>query len=243
MIAANVLHAAAENDVKKLMFLGSSCIYPKLAPQPISEKALLSGPLEPTNEGYALAKIAGLKLCEKYNQQYGKCFISVMPTNLYGPGDNFHPEHSHVIPGMMRRFHEAKMRNDPEVVVWGSGNPRREFLYVDDFAEASLLVMENYESPETINIGVGTDNTIRELAELMKKVVGYPGALHFDTSKPDGTPRKMLDVTKLFDLGWRPKTHLEEGLAKSYRWALDNKALDTPKSTGSHPASERRTGV
>lgn len=222
MISANVIHAAARFDVKKLLYLGSSCIYPKLAPQPISEDALLSGPLEPTNEGYAIAKIAGLKLCEKYNRQYGKCFVSVMPTNMYGPNDNFHPEGSHVIPGMMRRFHEAQLQGAPYVTVWGTGEPKREFLYVDDFAEASLMVMESYDNPATLNVGTGQDVTIRELAHLMKEVVGYQGEIRFDTSKPDGTPRKVLDVSRVRALGWEPQICLRDGLAMAYRWALEN---------------------
>lgn len=222
MISANVIHAAARFDVKKLMYLGSSCIYPKFAPQPISEDALLSGALEPTNEGYAIAKIAGLKLCEKYNRQYGKCFVSVMPTNMYGPNDNFHPEGSHVIPGMMRRFHEAKLQGAPYVTVWGTGEPKREFLYVDDFAEGALRVMECYDNPSTLNIGTGQDVTIRELAHLMREVVGYQGEIRFDTSKPDGTPRKVLDVTRVRSLGWEPQVSLRDGLAMAYCWALEN---------------------
>jgi GDP-L-fucose synthase len=225
MIAANVIHAAAQCDVQKLMYLGSSCIYPKFSPQPIREESLLSGPLEPTNEGYAIAKIAGLKLCEKFHQQYGKPFISVMPTNMYGPFDNFHPERSHVVPGMMRRFHEAKLTRAPYVTVWGSGEPRREFLYSDDFAEAALVVMERYDQPGTLNIGTGQDVTIRELAYLMKEVVGFQGEIRFDTSKPDGTPRKVLDVSKVKALGWEPKVTLSNGLALAYQWAVENGAL------------------
>jgi len=221
MISANVIHASAEYGVKKLLYLGSSCIYPKLAPQPIREESLLSGPLEPTNEGYALAKIAGLKLCEKYHQQYGKHFISVMPTNLYGPNDNYHPSHSHVIPGMMRRFHEAKMTNQPEVVIWGTGTPRREFLFVDDLAEATLVLMERYDEPHTINVGTGQDCSILELAQLMKEVVGFPGTIGLDPTRPDGTPRKLLDVSRITALGWRPTHHLRDGLAEAYRSALD----------------------
>jgi GDP-L-fucose synthase len=226
MIGANVIHSAARHGVKKLMYLGSSCIYPKMAPQPIPESALLSGPLEPTNEGYALAKIAGLKLCEKYNLQYGKKFISVMPTNMYGPFDNFHPEHSHVIPGMMRRFHEAKRERSPSVTVWGSGTPKREFLFADDFAAAALLVMESYDGPDTINVGTGQDVTIRELAMQMKEVVGFSGEVCFDLSKPDGTPRKVLDVSKVRSLGWEPTVSLREGLERAYRWALEAGALE-----------------
>ncbi len=226
MIAGNILHAAAENGVKKLLYLGSSCIYPKMAPQPIKEEYLLSGPLEPTNEGYALSKIAGLKLCEKYQVQYGKRFISAMPTNLYGPGDNFHPEHSHVIPAMMRRFHEAKIANAPEVVIWGSGKPRREFLYIDDLAEALRLLMERYEEPTTINVGTGEDCTIAELAELVSKTVGYRGRIVYDSSKPDGTPRKMLDISRIKAFGWRPQVSLEDGLRTTYEWVLENKAFE-----------------
>lgn len=226
LTAFNTIHAAAENGVKKLLFLGSSCIYPKLAPQPITEDALLTGPLEPTNEGYALAKIAGLKLCEKYHTQYGRSFISVMPTNLYGPGDNFHPEHSHVIPGMMRRFHEAKLGDKPEVVIWGTGSPRREFLHVDDLAEALYILMERYDEPKTINIGTGQDLTIGELAQTMKEAVGYKGQITFDRTKPDGTPRKMLDVSRMFALGWAPKISLRDGLPSTYRWALENGRLE-----------------
>jgi GDP-L-fucose synthase len=236
MISANVIHAAARFEVKKLLYLGSSCIYPKLAPQPISEDALLSGPLEPTNEGYAIAKIAGLKLCEKYNRQYGKCFVSVMPTNMYGPNDNFHPEGSHVIPGMMRRFHEARSQGAPYVTVWGTGEPKREFLYVDDFAEASLMVMECYDNPGTLNVGTGEDVSIRDLAYLMREVVGYQGEIRFDTSKPDGTPRKVLDVSRVRALGWEPQVSLRDGLEMAYRWALNNGSF-------SHSHTESGRGV
>jgi GDP-L-fucose synthase len=221
----NMIHAAADYGVNKLLYLGSSCIYPKLAPQPIRESALLSGPLEPTNEGYALAKIAGLKLCEKYFQQYNKCFVSVMPTNLYGPGDNFHPEHSHVVPGLMRRFHNAKVQKLPEVVIWGTGTAKREFLYIEDLAEALYVIMQEYNEPETINVGTGKDLTIMELAELIKNTVGYKGAIKTDPSKPDGTPRKMLDVSKIAALGWRPRYSLADGLALSYKWALESGVL------------------
>ncbi len=227
MISANVIQAAAEYDVQKLLYLGSSCIYPKFATQPITEESLLAGPLEPTNEGYAIAKIAGLKLCEKFNQQYGKKFVSVMPTNMYGPQDNFHPEHSHVIPGMMRRFHEAKVSGAPVVTVWGSGSPRREFLSSDDFAEAALVVMEKYDEPATLNVGTGEDVTIRELAEILRDVVQYRGEIRFDTSKPDGTPRKVLDVSKIKALGWSPRVSLVQGLADAYRWAVQNGAFDS----------------
>jgi GDP-L-fucose synthase len=232
MIAANVIHAASANGVEKLLFLGSSCIYPKHAPQPMKEEHLLTGPLEPTNEGYAIAKIAGLKLCEKYNQQYGRRFISAMPTNLYGPNDNFHPEGSHVIPGMMRRFHEAKSRGDEAVTIWGSGTPRREFLHVDDLASALVTLMLKYEEPQTINVGSGEEVTIRELAELMKEVVGFEGGIELDTSKPDGTPRKLLDSSRLMSLGWKPEVRLQEGLAATYAWAVGEGALGTPGAGG-----------
>jgi GDP-L-fucose synthase len=225
MISANVIQAAAEFGVKKLLYLGSSCIYPKFSPQPIPEEALLSGPLEPTNEGYAIAKIAGLKMCEKFYQQYGKCFVSVMPTNMYGPNDNYHPDHSHVIPGMMRRFHEAARTGAASVTVWGTGSPRREFLYSDDFAEAALTVMENYDQPEFLNVGTGEDVTIKELAYTMAKVVGFKGEVIFDSSKPDGTPRKVLDVSKVKTLGWEPQISLEVGLKLAYEWALQADAF------------------
>lgn len=221
-IASHLIHASAKYDVEKLLFLGSSCIYPKLAPQPIQESSLLTGPLEPTNEGYAIAKIAGLKLCEMYCRQYGKNFISAMPTNLYGPGDNFHPELSHVIPGMMRRFHQAKITQAKEVLVWGSGKPRREFLYVDDLARACYWLMQNYNEPGTINVGTGVDQTIRELAELMSEIVGFKGRIAYDSSKPDGTPRKVLDVSRIKTRGWEPKMTLKDGLAATYAWALSS---------------------
>jgi len=227
VIATNVLHAAAVSGVEKLLFLGSSCIYPKLAPQPIREEYLLSGPLEPTNEAYAIAKIAGLKLCQYYQTQSGKRFISAMPTNLYGPGDNFDPLASHVIPGMMRRFHEAKVRGEEEVVVWGTGTPRREFLHADDLADALYLLMQRYESPETINVGTGVDVTIAELAGLMKDVTGFTGRLRFDTSKPDGTPRKLLDVSRIGALGWTPRVALRQGLTSVYEWAVANAVFDS----------------
>ena len=220
--AANVIHAAAENNTEKLLFLGSSCVYPKMAPQPIREEYLLSSSLEPTNEGYAIAKIAGLKMCEKYAEQYGKRFISAMPTNLYGPNDNFHPDHSHVIPGMMRRFHLAKKNQDKTIAVWGTGNPRREFLFVDDLAKALLMLMNSYEDRTTVNVGTGVDVTIRELAEVMASVVGFDGDIVFDTSKPDGTPRKVLDVSKIKSLGWSATTELKQGLTVAYQWAVDN---------------------
>jgi GDP-L-fucose synthase len=225
IIAANVIHAAATFDTEKLLFLGSSCVYPKMAPQPIREEYLLTSSLEPTNEGYAIAKIAGLKLCEKYAEQYGKRFISAMPTNLYGPNDNFHPDRSHVIPGMMRRFHAAKINGDQTISVWGTGNPKREFLFVDDLAAGLLLLMENYEEKSTINIGTGTDITIRELAEVMAEVVDFKGEIIFDTTKPDGTPRKVLDVSKIKSLGWLPKVDLKNGLAVAYQWAVSNQKI------------------
>ncbi len=221
VIATNVIGAAADVNTPKLLFLGSSCIYPRLAPQPIREDSLLSGPLEPTNEGYAIAKIAGLKLCEMMNRQYKRRFVSAMPTNLYGSHDNFHPEGSHVIPGMMRRFHEAKVANAADVVVWGTGTPRREFLYVDDLADALYELMVRYEEPTTINVGTGEDVTIAALAETMARVVGFRGRVAFDTSKPDGTPRKVLDVSKIRAFGWSAKTPFEDGLRRTYAWALE----------------------
>jgi GDP-L-fucose synthase len=220
VIQSNVIDAAYRNGVQKLLFLGSSCIYPKHAPQPMPESCLLTGPLEPTNEWYAIAKIAGLKMCQAYRRQYGFNAISVMPTNLYGPGDNFNLENSHVLPALIRKFHEAKARGDAEVVVWGTGTPRREFLHADDFADACLFLMERYESEELINVGWGEDLSIRELADLVRDVVGYSGALRFDASKPDGTPRKLLDVTRLSALGWRPRIRLREGVIASYDWFL-----------------------
>ena len=215
-IEANVIHAAYLSGVKKLMFLGSSCIYPRLAPQPIKEEYLLTGPLEPTNEPYAIAKIAGIKLCEAYRAQYGCHFISVMPTNLYGINDNFDLETSHVLPALLRKFHEARVRGIPEVVVWGTGKPRREFLYVDDLADACLYLMNLEEEPNLVNIGTGEDISIAELAELIRQIVGYQGNIVYDTSKPDGTPRKLLDVSLLHRLGWHHRTSLEEGIRKVY---------------------------
>ena len=221
MIEANIIHAAYNNCVKKLLFLGSSCIYPKLAPQPLKEEYLLSGSLEETNEAYAIAKITGIRLCKHYNQQYGTNFISVMPTNLYGPNDNFDLETSHVMPALIRKFHEAKVNNEPEVVVWGTGKPLREFMHVDDMADACAYLMENFdysEIGEFVNIGVGKDITIRELAELIKGVVGFGGEIRYNTSKPDGTPQKLLDVTRLNGLGWKAKISLKDGIRKTYEW-------------------------
>ena len=228
VIATNVIHAAAECGVEKLLFLGSSCIYPRNAAQPMREEALLTGPLEPTNEGYAIAKIAGLKLCEHYHRQYGKRFIAAMPTNLYGPNDNFHPHRSHVIPGMMRRFHEAAAAGKGEVVVWGSGTPRRDFLHVDDLADALYLLMQKYEEPLFVNIGTGGDCTIAELAGTMAEVVGFEGSIGFDRSRPDGTPRKLLDVSRIHALGWRARIALPDGLRHTYRWALDHDVFAAP---------------
>ena len=222
LIQTHVLHEAWQAGVKKLLFLGSSCIYPKLAPQPIPESALLTGELEPTNDAYALAKIAGIQLCKAYRKQYGANFIAVMPTNLYGPHDNFHPEHSHVLPALLRRFHEAQRDGLKEVTVWGSGTPKREFLHSDDLASACLFLMEHYDSPEIINIGWGQDCTIRELAEMIAETVGYTGTLKWDDSRPDGTPRKVLDNRKLSVLGWEPKISLQEGLRLTYHWYLEN---------------------
>jgi GDP-L-fucose synthase len=223
-IQNNVIHAAYENGARKLLFLGSSCIYPKFAPQPIPETALLSGPLEPTNEAYAIAKIAGIKLCQAYAREYGANFISVMPTNLYGPNDNFDLETSHVLAALLRKAHEAKTRKDRKLTVWGSGKPRREFLHVDDLASACLLLLEKYDSSEIINVGCGEDISVRELAELICEVVGFDGDLIWDASKPDGTPRKLLDVTKLRALGWKPSIPLRDGIARTYEWFLANYA-------------------
>ena len=221
-IQNNVIHAAYENSARKLLFLGSSCIYPKFAPQPIPETALLSGPLEPTNEAYAIAKIAGIKLCQAYAREHGANFISVMPTNLYGPNDNFDLETSHVLAALLRKAHEAKTRKDWKLVAWGSGKPRREFLHVDDLASACLLLLEKYDSPEIINIGSGEDVTIRELAELIRDVVGFEGELAWDKTKPDGTPRKLLDVSRIRAVGWQPTIPLRKGVAQTYEWFLAN---------------------
>jgi len=223
-IQNNAIRSAFQTGVGKFLFLGSSCIYPKLAPQPISETALLTGPLEPTNEAYAIAKIAGVKLCQAYARAYGANFISVMPTNLYGPNDNFDLETSHVLAALLRKAHEAKTQNQKELAVWGTGEPRREFLHVDDLAAACLLLLEKYDSPEIINIGCGEDVTIRELAELICDVVGFRGELAWDKTKPDGTPRKLLDVTRIRELGWNPTIPLREGIAHAYDWFLANRA-------------------
>lgn len=232
MIESNIIHSAHKVGIQKLLFLGSSCIYPKFADQPIKESALLTGILEPTNEPYAIAKIAGIKLCESYNRQYGRDYRSIMPTNLYGINDNFHPENSHVIPALMRRFHEAKESGAPEVIVWGTGTPMREFLYVDDMAAASVYVMEledkiyqEHTQPmlSHINVGTGVDCSIREMAETMASVVGYQGKIVFDATKPDGTPRKLMDVTRLKNLGWEYRYSLYEGLSLTYQWFLENK--------------------
>src|SRR5450432_1382122 len=221
IIATNVIHAAHLNGAEKLMFLGSSCIYPKLAPQPLREDSMLTGPLEPTNEPYATAKIAGIKMVEAYRSQFGSDFISVMPTNLYGPGDNYHPEYSHVVAALIRRFHEAKVSGASRVAVWGTGTPRREFLYVDDLADACIHLMKNYSSDELVNIGIGEDITIAEFARVVAATVGYAGEISFDTSRPDGTPRKLLDVRRLAGLGWRARTPLEEGIKLAYQAYLD----------------------
>ena len=231
MIECNIIHSAHLVGIKKLLFLGSSCIYPKLAEQPMTEAALLTGLLEPTNEPYAVAKIAGIKLCESYNRQYGRDYRSVMPTNLYGMNDNFHPQNSHVIPALIRRFHEAKLANAEEVVAWGTGTPMREFLYVDEMAAASIYVMDlsteiyqQHTQPmlSHINVGTGVDCTIRELVETVAKVVGYQGRIVFDASKPDGAPRKLMDVSRLKQLGWQAQVSLEQGLQQTYQWFLQN---------------------
>jgi GDP-L-fucose synthase len=228
MIESNIIHSAYKNNVQKLVFLGSSCIYPKLAPQPLKEEYLLSGYLEYTNEPYAIAKIAGIKLCENYYRQYGSNFLSAMPTNLYGFNDNFNLNTSHVLPALMRKFHEAKINSQPEVMVWGSGTPKREFLFVDDLAEAIVFLLEKvnandlYQTGITqINIGMGKDLTINELAELIAEVIGFKGKIVYDSSKPDGTPRKLLDVTRINNLGWRAKTDLKTGIQKTYQWYLE----------------------
>ncbi len=237
-IQTNIIHAAYKSGVKRLLFLGSSCIYPKLAPQPMKEEHLLTGPLEPTNRPYALAKIAGIEMCWSYNRQYKTQFLAVMPTNLYGPGDNYHPQNSHVIPALLRKFHEAKLTNSPTVTVWGTGTPRREFMYSEDMADACVFLMGLEDAkfvpllgqdrseglPPLVNIGVGEDLTIAELAGLVKKVTGYVGEIVFDTGKPDGTPRKLLDVSRLSALGWKPLMHLEPGLRSAYEWFIHYEA-------------------
>jgi len=224
MIAANVINAAHEAGVDRLVYLGSSCIYPKFAPQPIREDALLTGPLEPTNEWYAMAKIAGIKLCQAYRKQYGRRYISVMPCNLYGPGDNFDLATSHVLPALMRKFHEAKTAGKPEVVVWGSGSPLREFLHVDDLARGVIACLDGYDGYEHINCGAGTEVSILELARIIQEAVGYQGKIVFDASKPDGTPRKIMDSTRIAELGWRPRMTLAEGIARTYQWFLQHRA-------------------
>ena len=224
MIEANIIHSAYKAGVKKLLFLGSSCIYPKLCAQPMKEEYLLTGALEPTNEPYAIAKIAGLKLCEAYCQQYGVDFISAMPTNLYGINDNFDLANSHVLPALLRKFHEAKVNGAPSVEVWGDGSALREFLFVDDLADALLFLLENYSDPTFVNVGTGKEISIKELAMTIKSVVGYTGDIHFDTTKPNGTPRKLLDVSKLSELGWTAKTDLRTGIEKTYRWFVENQA-------------------
>ena len=221
-IQNNLIEAAADFGTRKLLFLGSSCIYPKMAPQPISEDSLLTGPLEPTNDAYAIAKIAGIKLCQSYAREYGKNFISGMPTNLYGPHDNYDLHNSHVLPAFIRKVHEAKQAGAKSITVWGTGTPRREFLHTDDLADACLFLLENYDQPDLINIGCGEDVTIRELAETVCDVLGFDGSLEFDASKPDGTPRKLLDISKIKSLGWSPKIPLRDGIADAYRWFARN---------------------
>jgi len=223
-IQNNLIEAAADHGTRKLLFLGSSCIYPKLAPQPISEDSLLTGPLEPTNDAYALAKIAGIKLCQSYARQYGKNFLSAMPTNLYGPHDNYDLRNSHVLPALIRKVHEAKQAGAQSITVWGSGTPRREFLHTDDLAGACLFLLEHYDQPDLINIGCGEDVTIRELAETVCDVLDFKGTLEFDPTKPDGTPRKLLDISKIKALGWSPKIPLREGIADAYRWFVENQS-------------------
>lgn len=222
MIQTNVIDASYRNNVTKLLFLGSTCIYPKLAPQPLKEEYLLTGPLEPTNDAYALAKISGIKMCQSYNKQYGTTYISAMPTNLYGENDNFDLQSSHVLPALMRKFHEAKEENKASVEIWGTGTPKREFLYSDDLADACLFLMQHYNDDEIVNIGVGEDVTIRELAETIKDVVGFEGELTFDTSKPDGTPRKLVDTSKINGLGWSANVDLQDGVQRAYNWYLEN---------------------
>lgn len=223
MITVNVIHAAYSYGVKKLLYLGSGCIYPKLAEQPIGEESLLTGAIEPTNEGYALAKIAGIRMCEYYNREYGTDYISCIPANAYGPGDNYDPEASHVVPALIRKAHEAKVRNDDEMIMWGTGNPIREFIYIDDIADACVFLMNHYTGNETINIGTGTEYTIRELTEKVNDVVGFRGKIVNDLSKPDGAPRKLLDSTRIFEMGWRPKISFDEGIRYTYQDFLTNK--------------------
>lgn len=221
-IQNHIIHSAYVSGVKKLVFLGSSCIYPKLCPQPIKEEYLLTGPLEPTNDAYAVAKIAGIMMCQSYNKQYGTDYISLMPTNLYGPNDNFDLQSSHVLPALIRKFHEAKENSSPTVTLWGTGSPMREFLHVDDLADATLYLMNNYDESEIVNIGTGEDVSIKELAELIRDIVGYTGDIEWDTEKPDGTPRKLLDVSRLHQLGWRHQRPLSDGIKDTYQWYLDN---------------------
>ena len=232
MIETNVIDAAYRTNVQKLLFLGSTCIYPRLSPQPINEKSLLTGPLEPTNEWYAIAKIAGIKLCQAYQRQYGVRFISALPTNLYGPGDNYDLTQSHVMPALIRKFHEAKINDLPAVKVWGSGKPLREFLHVDDCARACLFLMNNYEGPDIINIGTGKDIQISDLAQLVKKIVGYTGNIIFDTSRPDGAPRKLVDIGRITALGWQAEIELGEGIASAYQWYLDTSNAAPDKVRG-----------
>lgn len=232
LVELNVIEAARRTGVRKLLFLGSSCIYPRLAPQPIREDALLTGPLEPTNEPYAIAKIAGISLCQSYNRQYGTNFVSVMPTNLYGPGDNFDLQTSHVLPALLRKFHDAVEQQLPSVTVWGTGTPRREFLHVDDLADACVHVMAHHDGSTLVNIGCGEDIAIGDLARLVAEVVGFRGEIVFDRSKPDGTPRKLLDVSRLAALGWRPRIGLREGIASTYRWYIDQRSA-VPLASGS----------
>ncbi|MFT5600890.1 MAG: GDP-L-fucose synthase [Flavobacteriales bacterium] len=226
MMECNVINAAHEIGVKKLLFLGSSCIYPKLAPQPMKEESLLTGELEPTNEPYAIAKIAGIKMCEAYRDQYGADFISAMPTNLYGPNDNYHPQNSHVLPALLRKFHTAKTQGQPSVEIWGSGSPLREFLHVDDLANACFHLMQNYSNKEIVNVGCGNDISIRDLALLIKDIVGFEGSLTFDSSKPDGTPRKLMDVSRINKLGWSQNITLEEGIKSVYKSVLEEGVFD-----------------
>ena len=220
LIESNIIHAAYQQQVKKLLFLGSSCIYPKLAPQPLKEEYLLTGLLEPTNEPYAIAKITGIKLCEAYRDQYGCNFISAMPTNLYGEGDNYHLQNSHVIPGMLHKFHDAKINNAPFVELWGTGSPLREFMYVDDLAEASVFLMQNYDDKLFVNVGTGEELSIKDLANLIREVVGYEGEIRFDSTKPDGTPRKLMDSTRIHNMGWKHRVSLKDGLKKAYEFFL-----------------------